>query len=226
MGFNTRYIPEFKWYLFVEQSEKKAVKAILRALSISLSICIVITILVFVLVYRTISSYQNDLETLATTDKLTGMSNRRAFDTIIEQTIKEVNRNKEPLSLIIFDIDNFKDTNDVFGHIAGDSVLKNVAKTARGNIRIPDALFRWGGEEFLIILKECGLDYAFDVAEKIRKAVANSPTLHKDKKIPTTISLGVTQYLQEESVDAMLSRVDKALYTAKHNGRDRTEKAL
>ena len=127
---------------------------------------------------------------------------------------------------IIFDIDNFKETNDAFGHIAGDSVLKDVAKTARGNIRIPDALFRWGGEEFLIILKECGLDHAFDVAEKIRKAVANSPTLHKNKKIPTTISLGVAQYLHEESVDVMLSRIDKALYSAKHNGRDRTEKAL
>ncbi len=123
---NTRYIPEFEWYLFVEQSENKAIREIVRALAISLAICLVITILVFMLIYWTVSSHQRELEKMATTDKLTGINNRRAFDIIIEQSLKEVKRNKAPLSVIIFDIDHFKTINDTYGHVAGDAVLQHI----------------------------------------------------------------------------------------------------
>ncbi len=93
----------------------------------------------------------------------------------------------------------------------------------RGKIRLPDVFFRWGGEEFLIILKECRLDDAFGVAEKIRKAVGSTPTSYKDREIPATISLGVAEYCSGEDVDVLLSRTDTALYVAKNKGRDRSE---
>ena len=86
-------------------------------------------------------------------------------------------------------------------------------------------LFRWGGEESLIILKDCRLDDAFNVAGKIRKVVSQTPTRHKNQDIPAAISLGVAEYHPEENIDTVLSRTDTALYTAKHNGRNRSEKA-
>ncbi|MDD2388172.1 MAG: sensor domain-containing diguanylate cyclase [Desulfobacterales bacterium] len=222
---NTRYIPEFGWYLFVEQSEEESIRQILHTLFINLAICIVITIIVVMLTNLTLSAYQSRLEKMATTDKLTGIYNRRAFDIIINQALKDVHRNKTGLSVILFDIDLFKKINDTLGHIAGDSVIQHVVNITCSNMRASDVICRWGGEEFLILLKGCNLDNAFNMAEKIRKAVSNAPALYKGTEIPVTISLGVAQYIPEDNEDSMLIRVDKALYTAKQSGRNRTEKA-
>ncbi|SDU21328.1 sensor domain-containing diguanylate cyclase [Desulfobacula phenolica] len=221
---NTRYIPEFDWYLLVEQTEEKAIKQILHTLLINLAICALITSVVLVLTNLTISSYQGRLEKMATIDKLTGIYNRQAFDMIFHQLLQDIQRKDFTLSIILFDIDRFKNVNDQFGHLAGDAVIKNIVKISNAAIRRSDVLCRWGGEEFLILLKKCSLDDAYTISEKIRNTVAKTSTVYEDKKIIATISLGVGQYRPFEKEDIFLSRVDKLLYKAKQNGRNRSEK--
>ena len=221
---NTRYIPEFGWYLLVEQTEEKATRKILNALLINLAVCAVITIIVLILTNLTISFYQKRLEKMAITDKLTGAYNRYAFDIVINSILKDIQRKKFILSVILFDIDYFKKVNDEFGHLAGDAVIKNIVKISMNTIRESDVLCRWGGEEFLILLKECSLDDAYEISEKIRKTIRRTPIVYEGKKIFSTISLGVSQYHPSEKKDSLISRVDKLLYTAKQNGRDRSEK--
>jgi diguanylate cyclase (GGDEF)-like protein len=219
---HSRFIPEFGWYLFVEQTEEAAIKQILYTLFINLSISAVISVIILLLTNMTISFYQDKLEDMASTDSLTGAYNRRAFDIIIGQTLKDAVRNKTDISLILFDIDHFKETNDRFGHSAGDAVLGNITRITYSCLRSSDVICRWGGEEFLILLKQCDINKAFNVAEKIRMAVGNVPALYEGREINATISLGVAQYREPESEESLFSRVDKALYEAKNQGRNRT----
>ncbi len=223
---NTRFIPEFDWYLLVEQTEEKATRQILHTLMINLGICAVITLIVLFLTNLTISSFQRRLEKMATIDKLTGVYNRQAFDIIIRQILKDIQRTEANLSVILFDIDHFKRVNDTHGHLAGDAVLQHIVTLTRRVLRDSDILCRWGGEEFLILLKDCGLDDAYAISEKIRETVRDTPAVYQDKKIVSTISFGLSQYRPSEEEDSLLSRVDTLLYKAKNKGRDRTEKAL
>ncbi len=221
---NTRYIPEFKWYLLVEQTENQATKSILNALLINLFACTIITLIVLFMTNVTILSYQRRLEKMAKTDKLTGAFNRQAFDIVLNQILKDVQRKKYNLSIIMFDIDFFKKLNDEFGHPAGDAQIKNIAAVVMNIIRDSDILCRWGGEEFIIILKECGINEAYKISEKIRKTVEETPVIHRDRTISSTISLGVAQYLPFELKDNLIIRVDQLMYLAKKHGRNRTEK--
>ena len=223
MHLVTRYIPEFDWYLFVEQPEEQAISSIRRTLMINLGVCAVVTVIVLLLTNFSISSYQRRLEKMATTDALTGIYNRRAFDIIIKQTLKEVRRKRRSLSVILLDIDEFKQVNDTFGHIVGDAVLQHVARLTAANIRASDVLCRWGGEEFLVLLQECSLLDAHAMAEKIRRVVRAEPLVHDGQRIEATISLGVAEYREGEVADHLFSRADQALYRAKETGRDRSE---
>jgi diguanylate cyclase (GGDEF)-like protein len=220
---NTRYVPQLGWYLLVEQTEEAAIRHILQALLANLAICAVITIVVVFLVNLTIKVYQNRLEKMATEDKLTGAYNRHAFDILYDQTLREAHRKDNHFSLILFDIDDFKRLNDNFGHLAGDAVLQNIVKVTQGNTRDSDMLCRWGGEEFLVILKECDQLNALRIAEKIRNAIKSSPTRYKGEPIPATVSMGVAQYRATDDEDSLLGRVDEALFRAKEKGKDRSE---
>ncbi|MFH1156451.1 MAG: sensor domain-containing diguanylate cyclase [Pseudomonadota bacterium] len=222
---NTRFIPEIGWYLLVQQTEDKAVKGIVNALVMNLVVCSIITAVILTLSHITLSAYQERIETMATTDKLTGCFNRNAFDIITDQSIRETRRNNQSLSLIMFDLDDFKKVNDRLGHQAGDVVLRTTAGTVRSLIRKSDTLCRWGGEEFLILLKECSLEDAAAMAEKIRSVVIETPAIHDQRKVPITLSLGVSQMGPDETLDSFLSRADQALYMAKQKGKNRTEKA-
>jgi diguanylate cyclase (GGDEF)-like protein len=223
---NTRYLPELKWFLFVEQAEKKSIKNIFNTLLANLAACAVISIVILTLTNLTISSFQAKLEKMASTDSLTGIYNRHAFDIIMKQTIKGMKRKNLDLSILSFDIDHFKKVNDQFGHPAGDIVIQNIVDLTQDIIRNSDAFCRWGGEEFLILLKECSLDDAYLIAEKIREAVFNTSVVYKGEKIFSTISLGIAQYHSKEDQAALLLKVDKLLYLAKENGRNRSEKEI
>lgn len=221
---NTRYIPEFGWYLFVEQCGDKAIEDVRKTLVINLIFSFTIIGLILVATNFTIASYQRRLTKMAETDKLTGIYNRRAFDIIIDQTLKDFQRKAAPLSIILFDLDHFKRVNDTYGHQAGDKVIQTTVETAARTIRSNDSLFRWGGEEFLIVLKECGLGDAMKAAEKIREAVASQSAVYQKQQISVTISLGVTEYTPYDTRDTLLKRADNALYSAKANGKNRCEK--
>ncbi|MEN8211268.1 MAG: sensor domain-containing diguanylate cyclase [Thermodesulfobacteriota bacterium] len=221
---NTKYIPELKLFLFVEQAETKSMGKIFNTLLANFAACAVITIIILLLTNLTISSFQGRIEKMASTDVLTGIYNRHAFDIIMHQVIKGAKRKDLNLSIISFDIDHFKKTNDEFGHPAGDLVIKNIVTLTKNIIRESDAFCRWGGEEFLILLKDCSIDDAYLICEKIREAVFNTNVVYKGEKIFSSISLGVAQHHPDEDQISLLSRVDKLLNLAKQNGRNRSEK--
>jgi len=221
---NTRFLPELGWYLLVEQSLEEEMNPLRKTLLINLSLCLVISLIIVVAVQRTVSNYQQRLERMAATDKLTGLNNRHAGETLFDQALREAVRQQSNLSIILFDLDHFKRINDEYGHQAGDAVLANSAKAVLSCLRDADIVCRWGGEEFLVILKNCGIDDAFQIAEKIRLTVAGLTVVFRDVNMLVNISLGVAQWQVGENEETLLMRADSAMYRAKSNGRNRTEK--
>lgn len=158
-----------------------------------------------------------ELERLATTDKLTGAYNRRKFDEILNQEIKRALRLFTPLSVILFDIDHFKDVNDLFGHITGDRVLADVAQVVKNSIRCSDTLTRWGGEEFLVLCPGNNLAQSLEMAERLRVIIEQTSFPIANG---ITISLGVSEFQTGDTPDRFIMRADNALYHAKNNGRN------
>ena len=168
------------------------------------------------------------LEQLARKDALTGIANRRVFDESLAQEFRRAKRNKKPLSLIICDIDYFKNYNDTYGHIAGDKCLHTVAQTIQDAFqRAGELVARYGGEEFAVILPLLEKEAAFAAAENIRLLIWNLNIPHKSSQISKQLSVslgvasadGVSQYNTQQLINA----ADNALYKAKHNGRNRVE---
>ena len=160
---------------------------------------------------------EEQLRQFAITDPLTGAFNRRYLLQVMEREISRVQRHARPLSLIMFDIDHFKRVNDTFGHERGDAVLKGIAALARERLRHSDIFVRWGGEEFMILATETDLSQAIALAELLRAALRQSPFPDVG---PITISIGVTQYRPNETLDQWLKRVDDLVYQVKREGRD------
>lgn len=164
----------------------------------------------------------------ATLDALTGFYNRRQLEERIKQETAKAKRQKTPLCAIMTDIDFFKRVNDIYGHAAGDIVLKTVSKTIRSQLREYDIAARYGGEEFAILLPFTKTDEAVMVAERLRKAVENkkidlSKVNHDspDKIINVTISSGIYEFKYSDTADNLLKKADKALYEAKETGRNK-----
>ncbi len=217
---NVRFIPELNWHLFVERVENEALEDIRNTLYLNLAICIVITAIVLLATLFTINRYQGRLEEMATTDKLTGLANRQAFDLLVPQAIREQKRTHTPLVAILIDIDDFKNVNDALGHLAGDSVIRQVAGVIKGALRESDIVCRWGGEEFLVVLKNTPLEQSLALAGHIREAIGREVFHHGGLDLQVTTSVGVSAYAADEPVDSLLERVDRALYEAKASGRD------
>ncbi len=163
---------------------------------------------------------EEELGRLATTDSLTGLYNRHRCNELLQQEIARARRYHTPLSLIMFDLDYFKNINDTYGHAVGDQVLQAVADVIRENVRTTDWVGRWGGEEFMVLCPEATEKEAVSTAEKLR-ALVESHTFETVKTI--TISCGVTRFRAPDSVDAFVGRADDGLYRAKDNGRNIVE---
>jgi diguanylate cyclase (GGDEF)-like protein len=163
------------------------------------------------------------LEHLAMTDELTGLANRRSFFIRGGEEIKRAQRYQVPLSLIMLDIDEFKNINDTYGHEAGDLALQRVATTLQANIREVDALARLGGEEFGVLLPNTQSEDAIKLAERLRLAVqSESCQVQQNQKMNVTASIGVAAYSEGISdLDALLRNADVAMYQAKNQGRNR-----
>jgi len=155
------------------------------------------------------------LEYMSITDKLTGIYNRGRFEYILSLWIK--NMRHDPFCLLLFDIDNFKDINDRFGHSTGDQVLIETAEVVGAKIRDSDILARWGGEEFVILYSNTSLDRAVELAERIRKAVEAK---HGAGTPKATISIGVAQYRRPETILDFVNRADAKMYEAKNAGKN------
>lgn len=160
-----------------------------------------------------------EIERASRIDPGTNLYNRYVFDDLTKELIEESQETGKPLSAIMADLDHFKRVNDTFGHLEGDNVLKNFARLIRKNIRSGDVPIRYGGEEFLVFLKNTELEEAKMVAERIRKETGEKLLL--PNKEPMTVSIGVVKYDGKETRTHCISRVDEALYTAKNTGRDK-----
>ena len=162
-------------------------------------------------------------ERAAMFDGLTGVHNRRWFDQALERMVARFERNHEPLSLAVTDVDHFKKFNDTYGHRAGDEVLVAVARALSDGLRPTDLLARYGGEEFVVILPQTDLRGACVAAERLRTKVATTVVFDPDgRPLPSvTISLGVAELTTEMSHQVLFATADAALYQAKHAGRNR-----
>jgi len=158
---------------------------------------------------------------MANYDFLTGLLNRREMFARLGVEISRANRTMEPLSIIMIDIDHFKTINDTHGHIAGDIVLKEIARRLREGMRDYDLICRFGGEEFLVMAPETAVERAEELAERLRGMVSDIPLQISSAPAVITISAGVTQLAAGETIEGVLSRADSALYRAKEQGRNR-----
>lgn len=166
------------------------------------------------------------LHNMATTDTLTGLVNRRAFNKKIAEEFSRAKRHKSQLSLALFDIDFFKKINDTYGHNAGDAILKELGSLIANKTRTSDTACRYGGEEFALILPETSQTEAYELLDRLRQIVAEEIFNKTVKPIKATISVGVAQLDLSDRVPVdFCERADKALYKAKSCGRNRVERA-
>lgn len=164
------------------------------------------------------------LEKLATIDKLTSLYNRVKFEQRFKEEISRVLRyNNEPFSVVLFDVDNFKQINDTYGHITGDIVLQRIAGVVKNTIRTTDLACRWGGEEFIIIYPHTNISQAHEASEKIRKLI-HELTFDSIKNV--SCSFGIAQFQTDDTLQSLLARADQAMYQAKKGGKNRVEIAF
>ncbi|WP_111640987.1 GGDEF domain-containing protein [Marinimicrobium alkaliphilum] len=169
---------------------------------------------------RLLDSRGRALEEKARTDPLTGAFNREGIEGAIKVGLEEYRRQGKPLSLILLDVDHFKQVNDRFGHGVGDQILTGLTRLVQANIRDSDIFARWGGEEFLLVCRNTSLYDAANLAEKLRQLIASHDFGEPGR---VTASFGVATLRSQESLDQIFSRTDEALYKAKGAGRDRAE---
>ena len=170
-----------------------------------------------------ITSIKNErflIEKKAYQDGLTNLYNRHKFDELFEKELSRVKRYEHPLSMAILDIDHFKVFNDKYGHLKGDEILIKIANSLKPQLRKTDIFARWGGEEFVILFIETTLENAVICSNNIRK---NIESLENDLDTKVTVSFGVCEYKDNDTLDTLFQRCDKALYRAKEKGRNRVE---
>jgi len=224
MLLTMRLIPELGWRVIVELPESEVTKGLWAGFLTNIGIGALIILVTIGAVGYTITVYQSRLEREATTDKLTGVANRSAFDLALELATRRRERSGVPMSLVIIDIDHFKHINDEFGHLAGDEAIRAVAAMIRDRTRATDLICRWGGDEFIVLMEAAAGADAARAAEDIRRASAEIELKGASHRV--TISAGVAQARSGDDSDALLTRADRALYIAKDNGRDRVHLAV
>ncbi len=160
------------------------------------------------------------LKELAITDDLTKLFNSRHFYNQIEQEVNRYRRYRRPFSILLIDVDHFKHFNDTYGHLEGDRILRRVARLLTSCMRTMDTAYRYGGEEFTVLLPETTCDDALTVAERIKESI-NSEALDYINDSQITVSIGATEYSETDSISDLVKRADHAMYIAKKKGRNR-----
>lgn len=169
--------------------------------------------------------FHKELYKMAVVDALTGIFNKRYFLDRLKEEFSHSKRVKQPLSLIMIDLDHFKNINDTHGHLAGDCVLTHLAKRVKEMVRASDVFARYGGEEFVVLLRHSDEEGAWQLSERMRQTVEKTPVPFEKKNIPFTISLGIATLNEAnefESPEAFLAAADKFLYQSKAAGRNKS----
>ena len=156
-------------------------------------------------------------------DPLTELPNREAYNERASAEVQRWQRYGRPLTIAIFDIDHFKRINDTYGHQAGDRVIKVIGRSIAKRLREVDFFCRYGGEEFVALMPETDSATALTVLEKVRDAIAHAAFNYKDQPMSITLSVGLTEFKTDDSLESAFERADQALYTAKSNGRNRCQ---
>ena len=218
---NVRHLPELDWYLLVDKRETGALDRVRHSLYLNLAICAMITLVVLSLLHAMLRRHQASIEALATLDSLTGLPNRRSFDLLAAQALQEAQRDCAPLVALLIDLDHFKALNDTHGHLAGDEVLRQFAQVLENCLRQADIICRWGGEEFIVLLKDTDGARAREIAEKIRQRTEELAFSFAGNPIRLTTSIGLSTLQREDTLHSLIARADHALYRAKQSGRNR-----
>lgn len=217
----SRQIPELDWVMVVLQQLDPQREEYFSILAQNLLIGLLVSGLLLLLANATVGNYQRRLELLATTDKLTGLLNRTAFEAVFSRLTQEASRRDQPLGVMLIDIDFFKRINDSHGHVVGDRVIRQMGELLRRLQVSGSAMFRWGGEEFLMLLPGFSASRTVEQAEQLRQVLRQLRVdPGQDCTLPT-ISCGVTTYQPGETEQELFLRADQALYLAKEEGRDR-----
>jgi two-component system cell cycle response regulator len=179
----------------------------------------------YLLTYYNITEHKNELkrmEQMAAYDELTKIVNRRYFFKSAIAAFDEANANNEPISVIMFDLDNFKEVNDVFGHQAGDYVLETMVKIFKPKILPSDIFGRYGGEEFILFRKNIDAEASFRLANELCRLLASTPFIYEKRRIKTSASFGVvgSQSSIDKSLEAYIRLADNALYVSKSRGKN------
>jgi diguanylate cyclase (GGDEF)-like protein len=222
---SARFMPEIDWFLVVEQDISQSLQAARRNLVRTLIIGLIASSLVIAVTAYAMDRFNRRIEELATIDSLTGAANRRELDRQLSRLVSRSRRHGAPVSMVIFDIDHFKEINDTLGHHVGDKVLVAVAEVSRATLRPEDLLVRWGGDEFIVLI-EGDIRDARALADRLQAQCRESDAVREPAPMfRVTVSLGVAEYQTGESEQSFLQRSDRALYRAKQNGRDRIVEA-
>ncbi len=163
----------------------------------------------------------SELEKLALFDPLTQLANRRYIEMNLHSRLEELRRYQWPFGILFLDIDHFKLINDTYGHAMGDEILRMVARTFTANMRISDIVGRWGGEEFVAIVRNIDYQNLYNFAERLRILVAESHLIEESAVIQVTISIGGTLACADDTVESLLQRADQLMYQSKTAGRNR-----
>ncbi len=223
IALHARLIPELNWFLFIEKPVRGYVLALWPGFLLTGVIFLGTGVLICGICAFFISSYQTKLDSMATTDELTQLTNRHAFEPVFEHALRESDRNHLPLSIALFDVDHFKELNDLHGHLAGNAVLISVAESISQEVRGTDCLCRWGGEEFLLLLKGSNLQSGYALVDKIRQDIQETTIIYENTPIHVQVSIGIVEKQKEEDMEWLIQRIDQALYLAKNKGRNRVE---
>ncbi|MEQ1638125.1 MAG: GGDEF domain-containing protein [Methylococcales bacterium] len=162
---------------------------------------------------------------MAYTDPLTKVNNRTAFNDVITRELQLARRNNRQLSLVFLDIDHFKMLNDTYGHACGDAALSSVASTIKQAVRGTDIVFRYGGEEFVVVLSDTPKEGAGIIAERIRIEINKSLLVYGANELTITASLGISTLQAEDTITTLVQRADQAMYVAKQKGRNQVQAA-
>ena len=216
---SSRFIPELGWHVIVEQDENSTFRQARKSLYINLLITFFIAAVLFAVSYRILKSFENQMENIAGTDAMTGLANRRELNKQFNLLNYRVERFREEICLLLIDLDNFKDTNDKFGHLEGDKVLILISNILRRSIRPTDVAARWGGDEFIVLIA-ASVQEAEDIGERIRIACNELPTDNQEITELISLSIGLAEFEKDDSLDMLIHKADEALYYSKQKGKN------
>ncbi len=218
---NRKYIPELDLYLMVEAKVDDFTEKLKQTFYFNIAITVLLTLIITLIVLIYVRKMHARLNAFANNDALTELPNRRTFNDILERSLLITKRSDAPLSIAFLDVDNFKKINDSKGHDIGDKVLKCLSRLLKTTVRSSDFVARWGGEEFIIMLNGTDIDNAALIAEKLRATIESNAALQALVDFPVTASFGITSIEENDNTDVIFKRVDRALYQAKSEGKNR-----